>query len=367
MWRLEEVYQLLKKDDRFDVQLIICPFSTFSPEQKELCVRQIIEHCQKNDLDYIDKSSSGNDFDLIERFQPDIIFYPQLYETLFHNELDCEKNVNRLIAYVPYGLPTVSGEWMYNSRLMNIAWKLYFPTPLHWQYARDHSFNRARNMEIVGDPHASAFSKTAHFYPWKKAGAKRVIWAPHFSIIDEGHLHRASFLEIHQLMWDIARQFKNEMTFVFKPHPRLLSELYRHPDWGKARTDAYYALWVNGDNTQLETGPYVDLFCTSDAMIHDCGSFTAEYLYTGKPVLFVSRDYKDVYQGLDTFGSLCLDLHYQAGTGEDILNFLQDTVLGGADALKGERDAFCKRYLLPENQSSFVLNICRSLIKNLFE
>lgn len=366
MWRLEEVYQMLKKEERFDVQLIVCPFSTFSPEQKDLCVKQIIEHCRKNGLDYVDKSGSENDDDLIERFQPDIIFYPQFYETLFLNELDCEKNFDRLFAYVPYGLPTVSGEWMYNSRLMNFAWKLYFPTPLHLQYAREHSFNRARNMEIVGDANASAFSKPTHAYPWKNAEAKRVVWAPHFSIVDDGHLHRASFLQIHQLMWDFAQQFKNELTFVFKPHPRLLSELYRHPDWGKERTDAYYALWANGDNTQLETGAYVDLLCTSDAMIHDCGSFTAEYLYTAKPVLFVASDFNAIYRSLDTFGSICMELHYHAGSNDDIRAFLLDTVLGGKDPKKADREAFRKQYLLPDNSSSFASNVCRSLTKNLF-
>ena len=366
MWRLDDVFRILKEDGRFDAKLVICPFSTFSPEQRKTCVEELIAHCRKTGWNFLDKSNYENSADLITEFQPDIIFYPQLYEHLFNNELDCEKNLDRLIAYVPYGLPTVSGEWMYNSRFMNTVWKLYFPTALHLKYARKHSFNRARNMEIVGDPHAAAFSKPDHQYGWKNPGAKRIIWAPHFSVIDEGHLHRASFLDIHQLMWDLAQLFKNETEFVFKPHPRLLSELYRHPDWGKARTDAYFALWENGENTQLETGTYVDLFCTSDALIHDCGSFTAEYLYTGKPVLFVSPNFRSVYEGLDTFGSLCLDLHYQARNASDIQNFLKDVVLNGNDPKKKERETFRKRYLPPDYSSSFAQNVFHSLTKSLF-
>ena len=367
MWRLDEVFQILKEDERFDARLVICPFYTFSQEQRDACVKEIVDHCREAGWDYIDKSGNENHTDLIADLKPDILFYPQLFESLFNNELDCEKNRERLIAYVPYGLPTVSGEWMYNSRYMNIAWKLYFPTPLHLKYARSHSFNRARNMEIVGDPHAAAFSKADHHYDWKRPDAKKVIWAPHYSLKDEGHLHRASFLEIHQLMWEMARLFKNEMAFVFKPHPRLLSELYQHPDWGKERTDAYYAMWENGENTQLETGTYVDLFCTSDALIHDCGSFTAEYHYTGNPVLFVSTDFQSVYAGLDTFGSLCLDLHYHARNTNDIQDFLKDVVLGGNDPKKGERDAFRKRYLLPDNHSSFARNVYHSLTESLFK
>ena len=39
----------------------------------------------------------------------------------------------------------------------------------------------------------------------------------------------------------------------------------------------------------LET-EYVELFKSSDALIHDCGSFMAEYLVTNKPVLFLEKN-----------------------------------------------------------------------------
>ena len=47
--------------------------------------------------------------------------------------------------------------------------------------------------------------------------------------------------------------------------------------------------WESLSNAQLETGKYVDLFMTSDAMIHDCGSFTIEYHYTLKPVMYLVK------------------------------------------------------------------------------
>ena len=369
MWRLESVYRLLKEDERFQVLIVICPFRTFVAEQKKKSVDELVAFAHNNGWLYSVKDNLNDSGDVIASFQPDIIFYPQLYGRLFENELDCEKNLDRLIAYVPYGLPTVKGEWMYNSRYMNLAWKLFFPTRLHLMHARKNSFNRARNMEIVGDPHASAFYSGTHSYAWKEQDneKRKLIWAPHFSIGDGGYLHRASFLWLHDIMWDIAQAYKDSIQFVFKPHPRLLSELYRHPDWGKDRADAYYEKWAAGDNTQLETGEYIDLFCTSDAMIHDCGSFSAEYHYTGKPVLFASQDFKSIYEGLDDFGTRCLDLHYQACDPEGIHAFIRDVVLQGNDPMKTKRDAFRNEFMIPKEGESFEQNVYRSLTKDLFK
>ena len=365
MWRLEDVVYLLKEDHRFHVSLVICPFATYSEEQQEKCVKELIQYCCSKGWDCINKTTFSGD--IVNLLNPDIIFYPQLYNHLFKNELDCELNLDRLIAYVPYGMPTVSGDWVYNSRLMNTVWKLYYPTFLHLKHAKSHSYNHARNMEIVGEPHAIAFFSEKHSSPWKgSCDKKRLIWAPHFSIIDHGLLHRTSFMWLNESMWKIAEEFKDRIQIVFKPHPRLLTELYRHPDWGKEKANTYYEMWRTGCNTQLETGEFVDLFCTSDAMIHDCGSFTAEYHFTGKPVAFASIDFDSLYEGLNEFGKKCLDLHYHVESIEDIHNFIETVVLGGQDQLMKERNEFRNKYLKPEEGTSFHKSVYHSLVKNVF-
>lgn len=365
MWRLEDVVSLLKEDNRFRVSLVICPFATYSEEQQAKCVKELIQYCSSKGWNFINRATfHGN---IVDRLDPDIIFYPQLYNHLFHNELDCELNLDRLIAYVPYGLTTVSGEWMYNSRFMNTVWKLYFQTKLHLQFAKRHSYNHARNMEVVGDPHAISYFVDNHSYSWKGyREKKRLIWAPHFSIGDHGYLHRASFLWLNESMWKLAEEYKDRLQIVFKPHPRLLTELYRHPNWGKEKADAYYEMWRNGSNTQVETGEYVDLFCTSDAMIHDCGSFTAEYHFTGKPVAFASNDFHSLYEGLDAFGKKCMDLHYHVESVEDIRHFIETVVLGDQDQLMKERDAFREKYLKPIEGTTFHESVYHSLVKNVF-
>lgn len=367
IWRSEDICKLLLKDGRFDVRLVICPFADLADIQKKEYTDELIAYCDRQQWPYILKSESEQN--LIDLLDPDVIFYPQMYNRLYLNELDCEKNLGRLIVYVPYGISTVSGDWAYNSRFINNSWKVFTPTALHLEYARHHSFIKGRNVEVVGDSHAKAFLQKPENDPWKKQDSpkKRIIWAPHFSINAGGHLNRASFLWLHELMVEIAREYQDEAQFVFKPHPWLLSELYKRPEWGVEKSNAYYDFWRNGENTQLETGPFIDLFNTSDAMIHDCGSFTAEYLYTGKPVMFASKDFPAVYQGLDAFGARCMDIHYHAQNEQDIRTFIQDIVLRGDDPKKAERDDFRNRYLIPPEGFSFENNVYRSLTDSLFD
>ena len=366
IWRSEDICKLLMKDGRFDVRLVICPFSDLADIQKKEYEDELIAYCDRQQWSYILKSETEQN--LIEHLNPDVIFYPQMYNRLYRNELDCEKNLDRLLVYVPYGISTVSGDWSYNSRFINNSWKVFTPTDLHLKYARQHSYIKGRNVEVVGDSHAKAFLQKPGSDPWKKQDTpkKRIIWAPHFSINAGGHLNRASFLWLHELMVALAREYREEAQFVFKPHPWLLTELYKRPEWGEEKADKYYAFWRDGENTQVETGAFIDLFNTSDAMIHDCGSFTAEYLYTGKPVLFASKDFPAIYQGLDAFGTRCMDIHYHAQNEDDIRSFIQDVVLGGSDPKCTERDVFRKQYLLPPAGFSFENNVYRSLTDSLF-
>ena len=109
------------------------------------------------------------------------------------------------------------------------------------------------------------------------------------------------------------------------------------------KTDEYYRAWAKMENTLLAEGEYVELFKSSDALIHDCGSFMAEYLVTNKPVLFLEKNnYK---MPLNEFGKLCLNQHYIARKKQTIITFLDDVVLGSNDPMKEQRLAFVNNEL----------------------
>jgi CDP-glycerol glycerophosphotransferase (TagB/SpsB family) len=164
-------------------------------------------------------------------------------------------------------------------------------------------------------------------------------------------------------MLEIAEKYKDDVQFAFKPHPVLKFKLINI--WGKEKTEAYYKKWEELENAQLEQGYYMDLFKTSDALIHDCASFTAEYLYTGKPVLFMVRD-PQVLSHWNPFGRKCFDMHYHAENTEQIEEFIKNVVLQGQDSMQEEREKFCREYLYPADgvmPSQKIMNFLKEELK----
>ena len=113
------------------------------------------------------------------------------------------------------------------------------------------------------------------------------------------------------------------------------------------------------ENTQVETGEFVDLFKTSDAMIHDSGSFSVEYLFVNKPVAFVKTDMAFNKAGYTNIGSAALDQHYIVHNEQEVTAFIDDVVLGGNDPMSSQRTEFCNTVLRPDvtdSPSQFIVN-----------
>ena len=368
MWRAQGLAALLRADARFDVRLALYPFAAFDAAQKEKAMAELAAWCGGNGVDYIDLSREEHPGAALRRqFHPDILFYPQPYNGLYLNDLDARFFPDSLVCYIPYSIRTSAGEWVYRNHLNETAWRLYYPTELHRKEASAVLYNRGSNIRVTGDLIMDTLAAPAANDCWKPQDTpkKRVIWAPHFSIADTGQLHRDSFSWLSACMPRIAEQYRDRVQFAFKPHPRLLSELYAHPDWGKEKADAYYRAWEEGANTQLVTGSYVDLFKTSDAMIHDSASFTVEYHFTGKPVLFTTRDLDAAMKGQNALGQAGILAHYVGKSEQDIVSFIDDVVLTGNDPRKEARASFVASYFRPTEHASVAETVYQDILTGL--
>ena len=224
-----------------------------------------------------------------------------------------------------------------------------------------------QNAVVTGYPMYDEFMATkGDATMWKNPDRKfkRIIWAPHHTIEGQtGMLQLSTFMLYADYMLQLAEQYKDKVQFVFKPHPVLKSVLYRPSNWGKEKTDAYYRKWEEGENTACVYGPYAELFMSSDAMIHDCGSFTIEYLYTQKPCMYLST-YDKMGQSNEV-GRRAFNAHYHGYNEEDIHQFIDNVVLKGIDNMQSERSAFFDEVLLPPNGSSVAENILNDIKKQL--
>lgn len=372
MWKAQRVFDLLNDDSDFNAQIIISPLSRYNSDEALIHVNALKKFFLERNMCI--PSTTDDDFDLdkwLVGFSPDVIFFAQHYEGLHRNKLDIECNRDKLHCFIPYGLPTMKDQFVYNLSTQNLAWRIYHATKLHKKTAGRIMANNAYNVRIVGEADADAILASEHHDPWKKIAdgkkRKRIIWAPHFSINHSGYLNRATFLWLSDKMVELAQKYIDEVQFVFKPHPHLHSVLCELEGWGKERTDEYYNLWATMYNTQIEEGAFYDLFWYSDAMIHDCGSFTGEYMYVRKPVMFMTTDIDYIRKDADDFGARCIDLHYIGENPSDAELFIKNIVLTGNDEMKLQREEFFNEYLLPPNGLTVAENIYNDLKKSLRE
>ncbi len=367
MWKYEGLYEIMLKHPRFDPVILIAPRINQNIEGLKQDSLKMITYFNQKNYNIIEGYDFEKEYwyDVKENIKPNIVFYTQPYKKMSVHEKYSMKNLkNSLFCYIPYYFLIISQKWAYDSLLQNIAWKLFYPTNFHIKTAKSFAKNKGVNVCITGYPIADEIldlnRKVSN--PWgnKSPKIKRIIWAPHHSILEEGALSFSNFLSIHQTMFDLCEKYKDQIHIAFKPHPILLSNLYQHVNWGKEKADAYYKKWEEMTNGQVETGEYVDLMLTSDAMIHDSVSFTVEYLYTKKPVLYVSK--KNHSESLCDFGKLAFDQHYKGGGNKEIEDFILDVVLKGNDFKSNDRTVFFNKYLFPPNNQLVAENVFNEIL-----
>ena len=367
LWRYQHVYELMAADPRFNVSIVLTPcISREHIDQDVEGLRRFFDH---RHIAYIDFNPE-KPCDIRNELQPDIIFYTQPYEYLLSDVHDCRNFYDRLVCYIPYAFWTATGKLSYDLHFCNLAWRMYYSTDMHLQDARALATNHGSNVRVVGYPNADDYLSPSHASPWKdgKDGKerKRVIWAPHWTIKPKSTFPpRSNFLWMADLMVRLAREYRDTVQFAFKPHPNLLTQLYEHEQWGRQRSDEYWELWRNMPNTQLETGEFINLFMTSDAMIHDSASFTVEYHFSQRPSLFVSKDRQPIIDGMNDFGKKAFQQHYFAKDEADIRRFIDDTVLKGQDPMLAQRRQFFNDYLLPPNGKSVAQNVLDDIVESL--
>lgn len=362
MWKLDRMYALMQCSHRFRPIIVMVRCSQYSDDESKREEDKMVNYF--NQIGAVAINAFNDDINVRKCLNPDIIFYQQPYRGVIPSKYEYFNFPKSLICYIPYDFKTTAFKWGYDTVLQNIAWKLFYPTILHKQDAIRLSFVKGKNVVVCGYPTADDFlDKNRRIRSeWKPCptNIKKIIWAPHHSIDSCDALNYSTFLRYSNFMLELAEKYKDLLQIAFKPHPWLRSKLYKHPDWGKDKTDEYYQRWDNLNNGFCSNGNYIDLFLTSDAMIHDCGSFSVEYHYTLNPVMFLTKPDHLEYES--QFGSLAFDMHYKGYNKEDIYSFIDNVVLGGKDVMRPLREDFFNTYLNPPCNISVAENIMNNII-----
>ena len=350
MWKNDNFVKLLMKELHYNPIVVSYLYPHDTEEYKKQQQEELSAYFASHNIPYIDSYNfETRELLDINSLNPDIIFYAQPYDAGYSEYKIKNFWKKCLFAYTPYCFLMETEKRFYNTLLLNIACIVYTPTKYHLEDEKKYKYNRGANNIVVGHPLSQQLiSNTSDSPIWKIRDRryKRIIWAPHHSILAEDALSYSTFLEIYEFMLEMAHKYSEDIQIVFKPHPILKSKLYSLPSWGKKATDEYYNKWESFENTNYTNGSYIDLFCSSDAMIHDCSSFIGEYLHVNKPVLFVAKEGYE--SGLNTFAKECMKFHYKACTKDEIEDFIID-IIRSKDPMYCERSKFIHDVLISPN------------------
>lgn len=197
-----------------------------------------------------------------------------------------------LLAYIPYGFNT--SDWnIYNTPIYHVGWKLFFDTKFHINLLEEKCRTGMPRGLYSGYTKLDALydDKSKLTFDWKMArpDAKKIIWAPHWSIASG--IFYATIQWNYKFMYEFAKAHP-ETSWVVKPHPMLFASAAGHGLFpSEDAFKNYLQAWDSLPNAKVFTGPYYQgLFATSDGMIMDCGSWIGEYQYTHKPMIFLTRE-----------------------------------------------------------------------------
>lgn len=363
IWKYDRLFEALCKSNEFEPLVLVCPYTIDDNAIIHKNIKSTVKFFSDKKYQVISSWSDLGRWIDIEELGPDIVFFT------YPHSLTLEKYysdvfLNYICLYGGYGIKTADyaeGQDQYNQLFHNVMWRTYISTPEDFSVFNRLSAVKRKSVELVGECNIEALCVEKNIYNSNldnQNRRKKIIWAPHHTIT-ESWFPLATFLNNHDFFKTIAHKTVDTVEWIFKPHPALRAKLYRHPDWGAAKTEEYFGFWAEQVNTRLQEGSYIELFIESDAMILDSATFVGEYQFVDKPMLYLMNE--GAYEHFTQLGRNALKACEIAYDTDKIESFVQD-VISGVDRNKENRKTFLE-------QHSYVLgggylpseNIMRSL------
>ena len=323
-----------------------------------------------------------NNFNLdLARLDIDYIFTCNPYLQSYMNWNEWKKKIK--ICYIEYGTTFITEnilkkEYISSEAIpvMGQAYRIFYENNFIFDGILKFNPNMDRNKLVVsGKPKYDYIFKDKRNIRqdlWrlnkdKNNKIKRIIWSPHCSFVPTwiNSIPHSQFLKYYELWLEIPKDYPN-LDIVMKPHPALFINLEKLENlgWNRKKINEWKENFLSNPNTQIiENGLYDDLFLTSDAMINDSVSFIVEYLPTLKPLLLCRNGYgKD---GYSKYGENIAKAHYNAYNKEDIINFIENVVVGEKDNMLKEREKALKdNIFIPKGGSGLFI---KNYLKNDYE
>ena len=235
--------------------------------------------------------TAAPDDNLVRYMAPDIIFRQTPYEAGTPEPLRTSSLGFARLCYVPYNLYVADvPDSSVNYEFLLACWRIFAINASNKRYFARHSKVGDGRVVVTGLPKLDLIRETSLAGgTWPIASARsrlRILWAPHHSV-DPQWLGFATFPQVHQDILAWARQ-DDGVEIVLRPHHLTFSTLVGTGIMTAAALDEFLAGWNALPNTAIDREPgCAATFGASDLLLTDGVSFLAEYVPTGKPLLFL--------------------------------------------------------------------------------
>lgn len=345
------IYRAMCEDAEVDAWIVAVPQRMPAGGMDWKAYRRLMDFFDQSGIPYRQAYDLQKErwINLLEYMLPDVVFCSVPYD--FHqNYLYSSWYLKRfsVLAYVEYGFPMAPLSLLKEREQMANKFNFEYVFAAN----KDHEAVILRrgdwlkgHVYLTGHPVLDGYLKplTDTDGIWRIKGAKRLIWAPHFTIAQgqTGH-HVANFLEDFSILRKLA-EVHPDLEIVMRPHPNLFQYLITLGIADETGVAEYRRRFTELPNTQIFEGDdYITLFRQSDAMILDSISFVGAYAPTLKPICFresVGRD------RLMYTGERLLSADYSAWDAEEIREFVEEVVLKGNDWRRAEREKAVRKVL----------------------
>ena len=330
------VFEEMLKSDFFDPFIVVTPDYERKNIMLETLHRTYDLLSQKYDkvyLGYDEKKDQYIDYS----DKADIVFFGNPYESMAHPYHFIWHLLKKdiLTCYQNYGFNTML--WGRNHicslPFYNCCWTVFADSQDSMDDLEKYQPIHAQNAYMVGYCKMDKLSEVKR----KPHDRKKILLCPHHTI-NLKFLPLSNFLKYANFFLELPKKYP-QVDFIWHPHQLLINSLSKY--WSPEKAHEYYDKITSYENVIYSVGQdYFQAFVDSDAMIHDCGSFTAEYLYTGKPCCYMLKSEEEIRELFLPIGQKCQQNYYHAFSEKDICDFIEKVVLDGMDPLKESREKF---------------------------
>ncbi|MBF7045962.1 CDP-glycerol glycerophosphotransferase family protein [Campylobacter volucris] len=354
----QKIFEMMLNDILFNASILVIPDISRSNSNMLFQLKKTFNFYSRN---FPNVHSSYNMIDntfINFLTESDIVCPCSPYDIMTHSfyQISTLKSAS-LVIYFDYG-SIVSNWYIHTSNNHLILHHIY----KYYTYYESNFSKQFKNSKICGCLKMDSLINIQKI----SSSNKRIIIAPHHTIETFSDISFSNFLTYHNFFLSLPKKYP-QIEWIFRPHPLLFINLKNNNIWSEEKIQQYLDKFKSYKNVIYQDGgDFFDVFVNSDGLIHDCGSFMVEYLYTNHPVCYLLKDKEKNQNNFNDFALNCIDVHYKAYNENDIINFIEEVILNSKDPLKEKREIFFNqniKYDYPNTAKKIISELKKEILK----